>query len=293
MAPCILAPANNKGGTGKTTVCKMLAEYFALIAGKRVLLIDLDPQCNISGQYLEMETEAEHGRWEPPVHPAFVPDDPDTPGWNGRSSSANIWLSDYVTEYPTRIEKLFILPGDSLKLESVERVHQHEVQTKVESAFVDFLRNEEWIQDEYDVVLIDTAPALGPLTRSALRACDEMLIPTKMERLALDGLAGMLTVWREMQNQAGRNGARPLHLAGVLPTQVSGFRPAELMLYEQLRRGLLQPHMTANLVHEWSGYKTWMLPDDKSLFELPPSDKHRQEAMRVCEEIVERLEVRP
>jgi hypothetical protein len=117
-----------------------------------------------------------------------------------------------------------------------------------------------------------------------------MIIPSKMERLGLDGLAGMLTIWREIleKDQELANG-KEIHLAGIVPNQVSGFRPAEMMLYDQLTRGPLQPYMTINLVHDWSGYKNWMLPDDKSLFELSKNDKHRQEASRVCMELLERM----
>jgi len=52
---CVITTANNKGGVGKTLLSKTLGEYAAMILGKRTLLIDLDPQTNLSRRYLDMQ----------------------------------------------------------------------------------------------------------------------------------------------------------------------------------------------------------------------------------------------
>ena len=53
----IIAVVNNKGGVGKTTTSRILAEYFSIVKNERVLALDMDPQANFSNRYLKMEID--------------------------------------------------------------------------------------------------------------------------------------------------------------------------------------------------------------------------------------------
>jgi chromosome partitioning protein len=88
----IIAFVNNKGGVGKTTCSRTMAEYLSKVKKRPTLAIDFDPQCNFSHQYLHMEIDpaAPEGLM-PPIHPDYDSADPDDNDWEGRSSIAEIF----------------------------------------------------------------------------------------------------------------------------------------------------------------------------------------------------------
>jgi len=93
----IIAFVNNKGGVGKTTCSKIMAEYLSKVKKMSVLGINFDPQCNFSHQYLQMEIDpvAPEGLI-PPIHPDYNPEDVDDVEWEGRSSIAEIFYGQGV-----------------------------------------------------------------------------------------------------------------------------------------------------------------------------------------------------
>src|SRR5215204_641381 len=160
----IIAPANNKGGVGKTKTAYILSEYFAKILKKKTLAIDFDPQCNMSKLLLNMEVDpAFPDGVLPPIHPDYDPNDPDDNNWDGRSSIADIFFGEPIVPYPSRIENLDISPGHAMKLLDTESVRRHEIAEKVHKQ-LHILLNSQELKNEYDVVVIDTAPSKGPLT---------------------------------------------------------------------------------------------------------------------------------
>ncbi len=188
----ILVTVQNKGGVGKTTVCRLISEYLAR-QGKRVLGIDLDSQCNFSRRFLTMDIDStDPDGIMPPIHPEFEDDDVE---WDGRSSSADIYFSGQVLPYPTNINGMQILPGNGSQLRSVELVRAEDVKDKVHDRLQLFLSQKD-VQSLYDIVIIDTSPSKGPLTISAIRAATHIIIPTTMEPQTIEGLHGMLQLWR-------------------------------------------------------------------------------------------------
>ena len=186
----IIAVVNNKGGVGKTTISKLLAEYFSHVRGKRTLAIDMDPQTNFSNRFLRMEIDPYQQEGKiPPIHPDYDMEnpDPDTINWDGRSSIAGIFFGELVFPYPSYIKNLEIIPSYSARLLLAEAVTREDVVEKVYDQLSAFLNLEE-VKNSYDQIIIDTPPSKGPLTISVVRAATDLLIPSLMEPQPIEGI---------------------------------------------------------------------------------------------------------
>jgi chromosome partitioning protein len=281
-ARCVIAVAQRKGGSGKTTCARTICELAAIpeAYGIATLGIDFDSQCSLSKLYLNMEVaDTERGLSRPPLHPAFNPQT-DSADWNGRSSSADLfWGDGGAVPYPvTRIKgvgHLDLLPGDVAALIEVEEHDRTYLAEKVQNR----LRN--WVQlpdvrETYPLIVIDTAPSDHPLTRAALRAATHLLIPVTMEQQGIDGLHEMLSLWR--QENARRTEDDMLQIIAIQPNLVSsGFLHAAF--YNNLRDNpAFAPYLSPVVlkrrqtiaerdVREWR---------PNSVFHMAPSDEARQ-----------------
>ena len=159
----VIALANQKGGVGKTTTSVNLGACLA-DAGKKVLLIDLDPQGNAtSGLGIDKKDIDES------VYDVLI-NDVDLKKVILHSSHQGL---DIV---PTTI---------ALSGAEVELTNLMARETRLKDAFGD-------VKDEYDYILIDCPPSLGLLTINAFTACDSILIPVQSEYYALEGLSQLL-----------------------------------------------------------------------------------------------------
>lgn len=181
----IITICNQKGGTGKTTSAINLATSLAL-SGKKVLLIDLDPQANAtSGIGINKH--------------------------NVQSSTYHILLEEMSVQdaiMPTAVNNLSLVPSSlDLTGAEVELVSALGREGRLKRA----LAKE---KDNYDFIIIDSPPSLGLLTINGLCAADSVLIPVQCEYYALEGLTQLVntvTLVKENLNPA-------LEIEGVLLT---------------------------------------------------------------------------
>ncbi len=152
-----IAVLSQKGGTGKTTAVRHLAEAFRE-AGLRVLAIDLDPQGNLS-DYFDLDPEA-----EPTIGDVL----------GGRATAAEAIRDDVIPANLSLAEAELTLAGRMGRELTLRR------------ALTDL--------DEYDVILVDCPPALGLLTVNALVAADYALLSSEAQYFALQGVEQALEV---------------------------------------------------------------------------------------------------
>ena len=184
----VVAVTNQKGGVGKTTTAINLAASLAL-ADQRVLLVDLDPQSNMtSGVGLRGQRTSAGSIYE-----AITADEPPD-------------AERFVL--PTAVDHLFAIPADrSLTGAEIELVTLPDREHRLRR-FLEPLR------PRFDRIFIDCPPSLGLLTLNALVAADAVLIPLHCEYFALEGLADLVSTLRRV-----RGSLNPaLDIEGVLLT---------------------------------------------------------------------------
>ena len=159
----IIAYANQKGGVGKTTTCVNVSAYLATM-GKKVLLIDLDPQGNATSA-VGLDKNAD------------------------LKSVYNVIIGEnYVEEViqKTCVNGLDILPSE-INLAGAEiELFSMDNRERVLKNILNRLKN------SYDYICIDCPPSLGLITVNALTACDTVLIPIQCHYFALEGLTQLM-----------------------------------------------------------------------------------------------------
>jgi chromosome partitioning protein len=182
-----------------------------------------------------------------------------------------------------------ILPGNGSLLRSVELVRAEDVKEKVHDR-LDFFLTQDEVQALYDVVIIDTSPSKGPLTISAMRAATHIIIPTTMEPQTIEGLHGMLQLWRRETKRRRRG--NELTIIGILTNM---FRKG-VALHEGLYHTLANdPGIVDLLLPMKLGQRIAFAESDhpmsepKSVFDLPEKDPARLEAEAICNHVAEKL----
>ncbi len=186
----IIALTNQKGGVGKTTTTVNLGACLA-VAGKKVLLVDLDPQGNASVA-LGLDPESFEGK---SVYQVLVDN-----------------MSIKKTLCATEIDTLFVCPADKdLVGAEIELVGAMSRETRLKKA-LDSLR------EDFDYILIDCPPSLGLLTLNGLTASDSYLVPMQTEYFAMEGLSQLINTVHLIKGQLNER----LELEGVLLTMFDG-----------------------------------------------------------------------
>lgn len=190
----IIAIANQKGGVGKTTTTFNLGAALALNKNKRVLLIDLDPQANLS-EYLGFENDG-------------LSTITDLISEIVRTSFISSESVDSAIRYNEE-NKLYYIPAD-INLANCDTLMatalaRETILKRILSVAV---------TSHFDYVLIDCLPSLGTLLINALTCADEMIIPVQTQKFSMDGLSALLSLYEQIRSTINPR----LDLKGILPT---------------------------------------------------------------------------
>lgn len=189
----VIAFANNKGGSGKSTTCANVA-YAMTMDGYKVLMIDGDMQLNLSLSYFDEDKVLDFAKGEKNLYKAIIKQER---------------LDDYIVH--TGYERLDLIPSSTL-MSSIE----YELFTKWQREFI-LKKSLSGIKEsgEYDYILIDSPPTLGGWVMNILCAADYLIVPVEASPWGLFGLANMVDFYNEVReiNPA-------LNLAGIVVTKV-------------------------------------------------------------------------
>jgi chromosome partitioning protein len=203
----IIAIANQKGGVGKTTTSINLSACIAA-KGKKVLVIDIDPQGNTTSGYGIEKNELENTMYE-------------------------LMLGDCSIEdciIKNVIPNISILPSNvNLAAAEIELIGVEKKEY--------IIKNEvDWVKDRYDFIIIDCPPSLNLLTVNAMTTADRVLVPIQCEYYALEGLSQLIHTINLVKERLNPE----LDMDGVVFTMYDSRTNLSAQVVENVKRNLKQ-----------------------------------------------------
>ncbi len=199
----IVAITNQKGGVGKTTTSVNLGACLAYI-GKKVLLVDIDPQGNATSG-----VGVEKGDVHQCIYDVLVDD---------------VDVKETIKQ--SKVENLSIVPATiSLAGAEIELVPTISREVRLKKAL-------EKVKNDFDFIIIDCPPSLGLLTINALTASDAVIIPVQCEYYALEGLSQLLSTVRLVQKHLNHD----LMIDGVLLTMLDARTNLGIQVIEEVKK---------------------------------------------------------
>ncbi len=199
----IIAITNQKGGVGKTTTSVNLSACLAFL-GKKVLLIDIDPQGNATSGL-----GVRKGDLESCIYDVIINDED---------------IKEVIQQ--TDVENLYIVPATiSLAGAEIELVSTISREVRLKKALKE-------VKSNFDFIIIDCPPSLGLLTINALTAADALIIPVQCEYYALEGLSQLLSTVRLVQKHLNKE----LMIDGVLLTMLDARTNLGIQVIDEVKR---------------------------------------------------------
>ena len=253
----IIAVANQKGGVGKTTTTINLSACLAEM-GKRVLIIDIDPQGNAtSGLGIDRK------RVKASTYDVLLDD-----------------VSPVAAKVESKIKGLSVVPATiDLAGAEIELVPRISRESRLKQAL-------EPVREQFDFVLMDCPPSLGLLTINALTAADSILIPIQCEYYALEGLTQLMDTFRLVREALNPS----LEVEGVVLTMFDGRTNLSIQVVEDVKRyfkgQVYRSIITRNV--RLSEAPSHGLP----ISQYDPKSKGAEAYAELAREVVERVEER-
>lgn len=254
MAAIVIAIANQKGGVGKTTTAVNLAAAFAL-KNHRTLLIDLDPQANTTLTFFSLD-EIKGSIYD-------VLSDP------------KVTIRDVI--HATKMESLSVVPA-RIALAKLEAnlVGQFDAPFRLKDALAG-------ARNDFDLIVIDTPPALGIITVNALVAANYLLVPIQASYYSLEGTDDLLETLERIR-------ARPnpeLQLLGVIVTLYDKRTNVARDIYNQVREvfgeKVFKTVIGRNVrLEESPAYK-------ETIFSFAPDSTGAAEYAQLAREVIQRV----
>ncbi len=199
----VITFANQKGGVGKSTSVVNIAASLGVL-GKRVLVVDSDPQGNTTSGFGINKRTTQHT-----VYDVLI----------GRADVKNTVLQ-------TNYKNIWILPANiSLAGAEFELVMTDDREARLKDALVD-------IKYDYDLILIDCPPSLGILTINALVAASGLVIPMQCEYYSLEGLSQLMMSVKQIKKRFNPE----LSLTGILITMYNGRLNLSSQVMDELKK---------------------------------------------------------